>query len=72
MAAEREVDMDDESVSDAMAACRLLLGEAVMVLIAEDKPVTAEAIAAKIAQICNGFDAAPVRDLAIALLKNNN
>ncbi|WP_238348976.1 hypothetical protein [Pantoea vagans] len=39
--------MDDEAVSDAIAACRLLFGQAVMEIVAEDKPVTRETITEK-------------------------
>lgn len=37
---QRESIMDDEAVSDAIAACRLLFGQAVMEIVAENKPVT--------------------------------
>lgn len=39
--------MDDEAVSDAISACRLLFGQAVMEIVAENKPVTGEVISEK-------------------------
>ena len=40
--------MDDEAVSDAIAACRLLFGQAGMGNGAGNKPVTGEALSEKI------------------------
>lgn len=62
--------MDETSISDAIAACRLLFGQAVMEIITENKPVTREAISGKVDQMFAGMDAEPVRDLALNLLKN--
>ena len=60
--------MDDEAVSDAIAACRLLFGQAVMEIVAENKPVTGEAISEKIHQMFTGINPEPVMKLAISLL----
>jgi len=63
--------MDDEALSDAIAACRLLFGQAVMEIVAEDKLVTREAITEKIHQMFTGIEPEPVMRLAISLLSNN-
>ncbi len=63
--------MDDEAVSDAISACRLLFGQAVMEIVAEDKPVTREAITEKIHRMFTGIESEPVMRLAISLLKNS-
>ncbi|MDF9910133.1 UNVERIFIED_ORG: hypothetical protein OKW14_002059 [Pantoea brenneri] len=60
--------MDDEAVSDAIAACRLLFGQAVMEIVAENKQVTGEAISEKIHQMFTGINPEPVMKLAISLL----
>ncbi|SFN45479.1 hypothetical protein SAMN05428971_1480 [Candidatus Pantoea varia] len=62
--------MDDEALSDAIAACRLLFGQAVMEIVTEDKPVTREAISEKIHQMFTDInpEAEPVMTLAISLL----
>ena len=65
---QRESIMDDEAVSDAIAACRLLFGQAVMEIVAENKPVTGEAISEKIHQMFTGSNPEPVMTLAISLL----
>ncbi|WP_337009117.1 hypothetical protein [Pantoea sp. AS142] len=63
--------MDDEAVIDAIAACRLLFGQAVMEIVTEDQPVTREAISEKIHQMFTGIESEPVMTLAISLLKNS-
>lgn len=60
--------MEDETVNDAIAACRLLFGQAVMEIVAENKPVTCEAISEKIHQMFIGINPEPVMTLAISLL----
>lgn len=60
--------MDDEALSDAIAACRLLFGQAVMEIVTEDQQVTREAISEKIYQMFNGSNPEPVMTLAISLL----
>ncbi|WP_337029037.1 hypothetical protein [Pantoea agglomerans] len=60
--------MDDEAVSDAIGACRLLFGQAVMEIVAENKPVTGEAISEKIHQMFTGINPEPLMTLAISLL----
>lgn len=60
--------MDDEALTDAIAACRLLFGQAVIEIVAEDKPVTREAISEKIHQMFTGIESEPVMSLAISLL----
>lgn len=65
--------MDDEALSDAIAACRLLFGQAVMEIVTEDKQVTREAISEKIHQMFNGInpEPEPVMTLAISLLSGS-
>ncbi|WP_277971735.1 hypothetical protein [Pantoea agglomerans] len=60
--------MEDETVNDAIAACRLLFGQAVMEIVTENKPVTCEAISEKIHQMFTGTHPEPVMTLAISLL----
>lgn len=62
--------MDEESICDAISACRLLFGHAVMVIVAEGKPVTREAISEKVIQMCTGNSPESVMNLAIHLLKD--
>lgn len=63
--------MDDEALSDAIAACRLLFGQAVMEIVTEDQQVTREAISEKIHQMFNGSNPEPVMALAISLLSGS-
>lgn len=62
--------MDDEALSDAIAACRLLFGQAVMEMVAEDKLVTRETLSEKIQQMFTDIhpEPEPIMTLAISLL----
>jgi len=66
----REDIMDDDALNDAIAACRLLFGQAVIEIVTEDKPITREAISEKIHQMFIGMNPEPesVMTLAISLL----
>lgn len=68
----REDRMDDESVDDAIAACRLLFGQAVLEILAEDKPLTRDAISENIEKMFNGIPSEPVMKLAISLLTKSS
>ncbi|MFB6324790.1 hypothetical protein [Pantoea deleyi] len=68
----REDRMDDESVDDAIAACRLLFGQAVLEILAEDKPLTRDAISENIERMFNGIPSEPVMKLAISLLTKSS
>lgn len=59
------------SISDAMAACRLLSGPAVMTIDAEDKQVIREAICEKMCQRFAGIHSASVIEPALNLLKSS-
>ncbi|WP_293769562.1 hypothetical protein [uncultured Pantoea sp.] len=64
--------MDTKYTKDAIHLCRLLFGQAVLKILAEDKPLTRDAISENIERMFNGIPSEPVMKLAISLLTKSS
>lgn len=64
--------MDTKYTKDAIHLCRLLFGQAVLEILAEDKPLTRDAISENIERMFNCIPSEPVMKLAISLLTKSS
>lgn len=64
--------MDTKYTKDAIHLCRQLFGQAVLEILAEDKPLTRDAISENIERMFNGIPSEPVMKLAISLLTKSS
>lgn len=64
--------MDTKYTKDAIHLWRLLFGQAVLEILAEDKPLTRDAISENIERMFNGIPSEPVMKLAISLLTKSS
>ncbi|PZL98520.1 hypothetical protein CKF43_02360 [Pantoea graminicola] len=64
--------MDTKYTKDAIHLCRLLFGQAVLEILAKDKPLTRDAISENIERMFNGIPSEPVMKLAISLLTKSS
>lgn len=64
--------MDTKYTKDAIHLWRLLFGQAVLEILAKDKPLTRDAISENIERMFNGIPSEPVMKLAISLLTKSS